>query len=317
MFPDFEEGKVAPTRKTSSQALNNYTLSIPNLIGGSADVGSSVMTVLNGGVDCTAKTPYGHNINFGIREFAMASIQNGMLLHGGLRTYVGSFLAFSDYMKGAIRMAALSHLPAIYVFSHDSIAVGEDGPTHQPVEHVTVLRSIPNTVVIRPCDAKETYGAWKLALDSTDKPHALILSRQGLATLKNTNPNSVALGAYVVSKEKRRAKYTLIATGSEVDLAIKAQEELLKHKIDVRVVSMPSWELFDQTSPEYQEKTFGVNYKNRISIEMLSPFGWAKYAKHNIGVNAFGKSAPAKDVIADFGFTVSNIVSFVKGLKED
>ena len=292
-------------------------LALPNLFGGSADVAGSVMTGLKGGVDFTPEHRDGHNINWGIREFAMAAAQNGMLLHGGVRTYVGCFFVFSDYMKNAIRMSALTHLPAIYLFSHDSIAVGEDGPTHQPIEQLAMLRSMPNLNVIRPCDARETYAAFKQALLSTKTPTAIITSRQNLPLLSNSSDGGLSMGAYIISKEKRRAKFTLIATGSEVSLAIEAQKKLLEDGIDVRVVSMPCWEYFEETSEEYKEKTFDVIYKNRISIEMLSTFGWGKYAKHNIGIDTFGASGPAKEVLKKFHFTVEDIVRYVKELNNN
>jgi transketolase len=316
VIPNFEEGLKISTRKASGKALNDYMLALPNLVGGSADVAGSVITAINGGVDFTSEHREGHNINWGIREFAMASAQNGMLLHGGIRTYVGCFFVFADYMKNAIRMAALSHLPAIYLFSHDSIAVGEDGPTHQPIEQLAMLRSTPNLNVIRPCDIRETYAAWRQALLSKTTPTAIILSRQDLPLLKNSSDSGLTMGAYIVSKEKRRANFTLIATGSEVSLAIDAQTKLLQEGIDVRVVSMPCWEYFEETSEEYKEKVFGVSYKNRISLEMLSTFGWAKYAKHNIGIDVFGASAPAKEVLKKYHFTVDDVVRFVKELKD-
>ena len=313
-LPDFEEGSVS-TRVASGKALNDYMLSIPNLMGGSADVAGSVMTKLNGGVNFEPNTRYGHNINWGIREFAMASAQNGMLLHGGLRTYVGCFLVFADYMKAAIRMAALSHLPAIYLFSHDSIAVGEDGPTHQPIEQLAMLRSIPNMIVYRPADIRETYAAWREALRITDRPVALILSRQNLPLLKGSDAEGVSRGGYVVSKEQKKVQFTLIATGSEVSLAIDAQKALLNEGIDVRVVSLPSWERFLENDEAYQNEVMGVEYCKRISIEMLSTFGWSKFAKTNIGIDTFGTSAPAKDAIKKFDFNVDRIVRTIKGLK--
>ena len=236
-LPDFVAGSSISTRVASGKALNAYMLNLPNLIGGSADVAGSVMTKLDGGIDFVKGHRDGHNINWGIREFAMASAQNGMLLHGGVRTYVGCFAVFADYMKAAIRMAALSHLPAIYLFSHDSIAVGEDGPTHQPIEQLAMLRSIPNMCVIRPADERETYAAWREALRTTDHPVALILSRQNLPLLEGSSAEGVTKGAYVVSKEEKKAQLELIATGSEVSLAVSAQKMLKEEGIDVRVIS--------------------------------------------------------------------------------
>ena len=302
-LPDFAAGSATSTRVASGKALNAFMLSLPNLIGGSADVAGSVMTKLDGGVDFSPEHREGHNINWGIREFAMACAQNGMLLHGGLRTYVGCFAVFSDYMKPAIRMAALSHLPAIYLFSHDSIAVGEDGPTHQPIEQLAMLRSIPNVRVIRPADERETYAAWKEALRSIEHPTALILSRQNLPLLENSSAEGLTRGAYVVSKENKKAQLVLVATGSEVSLAIEAQKKLLEKGIDVRVVSMPSWELFEAQDEKYQEEVLLLPREKRVSVEMLSTFGWDKWAKFHMGINEFGASAPAKDVFKKFNFT--------------
>ena len=312
--PEFEAGSATSTRVASGKALNDYMLAIPMLMGGSADVAGSVMTKLNGGIDFTPEHREGHNVNWGIREFAMAAAQNGMLLHGGMRSYVGCFAVFSDYMKPAIRMAALSHLPAIYLFSHDSIAVGEDGPTHQPIEQLAMLRSIPNMRVIRPADEKETYAAWREALRSVETPTALILSRQNLPLLKGSNADGLAKGAYVISKEEKKAELILIATGSEVSLAIEAQKKLLEEKIDVRVVSMPSWELFEEQSEVYKKEVLSLPKAKRVSIEMLSTFGWAKYADTNMGLDHFGASAPAKEVIKKFDFTADHLVNICKEL---
>ena len=307
-MPDFEAGSSTSTRVASGKALNAYMLSIPMLVGGSADVAGSVMTKLNGGVDFTPDHREGHNVNWGIREFAMASAQNGMLLHGGIRSYVGCFAVFSDYMKPAIRMAALSHLPAIYLFSHDSIAVGEDGPTHQPIEQLAMLRSIPNMRVFRPADERETFAAWREALRSTSTPTALILSRQNLPLLEHSSAEGVARGAYVVSLENKRAELVLIATGSEVSLAIEAQKKLLEKRIDVRVVSMPSWELFQEQDAAYRKEVLLLPSERRVSIEMLSTFGWNRWAKYNMGIDEFGASAPAKEAIKKFNFTSDRLV---------
>ncbi len=307
-LPDFVEGSATSTRVASGKALNAYMLACPMLVGGSADVAGSVMTKLDGGVNFTPEHREGHNVNWGIREFAMGCMQNGMLLHGGIRSYVGCFAVFSDYMKPAIRMAALSHLPAIYLFSHDSIAVGEDGPTHQPIEQLAMLRSIPNMRVIRPADERETYAAWKVALKSTKTPTALILSRQNLPLLPNSSDEGVSKGAYVVSYEKKKADLVLIATGSEVALAIEAQEKLLLRHIDVRVVSMPSWEIFQEQDIEYRRSVLLLPSERRVSVEMLSTFGWGKWAKYHMGIDGFGTSAPAKDAINKFKFNSDTLV---------
>ena len=243
----------------------------------------------------------------------MTAIQNGMLLHGGVRTYVGSFLVFSDYMKSGMRMACLSELPAIYLFSHDSIAVGEDGPTHQPIEQVATLRLFPNMNVIRPCDARETYAAWQVALRSLKTPTSLILSRQVLPQLANSSAEGLYKGAYVIS-DNSKAKFIIIASGSEVDLALKAQKALLEKNIPTRVVSMPSWELFEAQSEEYKKSIFNMQKEKRISVEMMSKFGWDQYAEHHLSVDTFGKSAKAADVINAYGFTVDNLVAKVEEL---
>ncbi len=313
-LPDFVEGSSTSTRVASGKALNAYMLACPMLVGGSADVAGSVMTKLDNGVNFTPDHREGHNVNWGIREFAMGCMQNGMLLHGGIRSYVGCFAVFSDYMKPAIRMAALSRLPGIYLFSHDSIAVGEDGPTHQPIEQLAMLRSIPNVRVIRPADERETYSAWKLALKSTETPTALILSRQNLPLLEGSNDEGVARGAYVVSKEKKRADLVLIATGSEVSLAIEAQKKLLDKKIDVRVVSMPSWEIFAKQDLEYRKSVLLLPSERRVSVEMLSTFGWGKWAKYHMGIDEFGASGPAKDVFKKFDFTSDRLVKLCEDI---
>ena len=315
VYPEFQEGSAKSTRVASGQALNFLMLSMPNMFGGSADVAGSVMTKLDNGANFDASNREGHNINWGIREFAMASAQNGMLLHGGVRSYVGAFFVFSDYMKPAIRMAALSHVPAIYLLSHDSIAVGEDGPTHQPIEQAAMLRSIPNVDLIRPCDERETYGAWFAALESKNHPTAIILSRQNLPLLPGSDGEKLKLGAYVVTKEQKEAQYVLIATGSEVSLAVQAQALLLEKGIDVRVVSMPCWSYFERQDTAYKASVINLPREKCVSIEMLSTFGWAKYAALNIGLDTFGASAPAKDVIKKFNFTPEFVAEQVENLK--
>ena len=314
LYPEFEVGKVVATRNSSGAALNQYTLSLPNLFGGSADVASSVQTQIKGGEFYSPEHRDGKSICYGIRELAMTAIANGILLHKGIRTYAGSFFVFSDYLKPAIRLACLQKLPMIYLFSHDSIAVGEDGPTHQPVEQLAMLRSLPNLNVIRPCDEKETYGAWQIALKSKETPTVILLSRQGLPTLKESDPKLVEKGAYVVS-DRKNPKYVIIATGSEVALALKAQEKLDDEKIPVRVVSMPSTELFDAQDKKYQEKILPLGKDKTISLEMLSTFGWGKYADHNYGIDSFGASGKAADVINAYHFDENSFVNFVKGIK--
>lgn len=314
-YPEFVAGSSTSSRVASGKALNFFMNKLSNLFGGSADVAGSVMTKLDNGSNYFIDNRGGHNLNWGIREFAMASAQNGMLLHGGVRSYVGCFFVFSDYMKPAIRMAALSHLPAIYLFSHDSIAVGEDGPTHEPIEQLAMLRSIPNVDTIRPCDERETYAAWNAALDSTKRPTALILSRQNLPLLDGSSKKGVYAGAYVISKEAKKPEYILVATGSEVSLAVDAQKLLAADGIDVRVVSMPCWSYFDAQSADYKKSVFCLDRDHTVSIEMLSSFGWDKYAAHHVCLDSFGKSAPAKDVINSFGFTADKVAAFVKNIK--
>lgn len=309
--PVFAADNNDSSRVASGKALNENYNKIPFLMGGSADVAGSVMTKITDGINFEPKSPKGRNVNWGIREFAMAAAQNGMLLHGGLKTYVGCFCVFADYMKPAIRMAALSKLPAIYLFSHDSIAVGEDGPTHQPIEQLAMLRSIPNCDVIRPCDARETYAAWEIALQSKDHPTCLVLSRQNLPLL-TSKFKEVSKGAYVISKEHKHLDATLVATGSEVSLAVAAQKALLEEGIDVRVVSMPSWFSFEKQDEQYKSDVFGVSKDKVFAIEMLSSFGWHKYADHIMSVDSFGTSAPAKEAIKAFHFLPEDVVAFVK-----
>ncbi len=308
--PKFDPDNNDSTRVSSGKALNELYNKVPFLMGGSADVAGSVMTKITDGVNFSPKTPKGRNVNWGIREFEMAAAQNGMLLHGGLKTYVGAFLVFVDYMKAAVRMAALSKLPGIYLLSHDSLAVGEDGPTHQPIEQLAMLRSIPNVNVIRPCDARETYAAWKVALESKETPTALILSRQNLPLLASKY-KEVEKGAYIISKESKRLDATIVATGSEVSLAVEAQKELLARGVDVRVVSMPSTYLFDKQDKQYRESVLGVSKDKVFAVEMLSSFGWYKYADHVMGIDTFGTSAPAKDAIKAYDFTAEHLVKFV------
>ena len=308
--PKFLPENNDSTRVSSGKALNELYNKVPFLMGGSADVAGSVMTKITDGVNFTYKTPKGRNVNWGIREFEMAAAQNGMLLHGGLKTYVGAFLVFVDYMKAAVRMAALTKLPGIYLLSHDSLAVGEDGPTHQPIEQLAMLRSIPNVNVIRPCDARETYAAWKVALESKETPTCLILSRQNLPLLASKY-KEVEKGAYVISKEAKRVDATIVATGSEVSLAVEAQKELATRGVDVRVVSMPSTFLFDKQPKEYKEAVLGVSKDKVFAVEMLSSFGWYKYADHVMSVDTFGTSAPAKDAIKAYDFTSEHLVKFV------
>ena len=294
------------TRSTSGRILQAIVATSPYFLGGAADVAGSVMTALPGDPSFFPKTLNGKNMDYGIREFAMAAINNGILLHKGLKTYGGCFLVFSDYMKNAIRMSALEHLPAIYLFSHDSIAVGEDGPTHQPVEQLVALRSIPHLVTLRPADAKEMKAAWKMALESKDHPVALILSRQNLPLLASSSEEGTRNGAYVIAKDEN-PEIEIIASGSEVSLALEVKKILNEKGISLMVVSMPSMELFRNKEKQYQEEVLPLPYEKRYSLEMLSPLLWHEWAKHTIGMEGFGASGKESDVEAHFGFTKEEV----------
>lgn len=316
---DVSTFKSDSTRNISEVLLNYYHDNLPFLVGGSADVASSVKTNLKNGVNFTALTPGGTNINWGIREFLMLSASNGMLLHGGLRTYSGSFLVFSDYAKSAIRMAALSNLPAIYLFSHDSIAVGEDGPTHQPIEHLTMLRSIPNLNVYRPCDAKETYGAYKAALKSKTTPTAIILSRQTLPLLDSSlYEGDFEKGGYLVMKtQKETPDGVILATGSEVSLALEVREELLGQNLHLDVVSIPCYDVFEKQSEEYIKSVIRATRNKVFSLEMGSTLGWYRFSEHPYGIDTFGLSSKDKDLLKHFKFTKDDVCEFiVKYLKK-
>ncbi len=315
----FEDGSIA-TRVASGKALNVLAKKVPQLMGGSADLAPSTKTIINGSADHTSETPSGRNIRFGVREHAMGAIVNGLALHGGVIPYGATFLIFSDYLRPSIRLAALMNTHSIFVFTHDSIAVGEDGPTHQPVEQIMSLRAIPNFTVIRPCDANETVEAWKVAV-SRRKPTALILSRQGTPTLdrnKYAAADNLEKGAYIISDCEGRPDIILIATGSEVSLALKAQEQLSQEsKIKARVVSMPSWELFNEQSSDYKEMVLPSDIKVRLAIEAGSGFGWGKWVGDSgdtISVDRFGSSAPGSRVLNEYGFSVENVLKKSKTL---
>jgi transketolase len=308
-LPEYPADFKESSRVTSGKFIISLHQSCPFAFGGSADVAASVMTNLPDDPDFSRDHPEGRDVNWGIREFAMAGAQNGIQLHKGLKTYVGCFLIFSDYMKSAIRMSCLEKIPAIYLFSHDSIAVGEDGPTHEPIEQLAMLRSIPGLDVIRPADAKETYAAWTLALKQSHVPTAIILSRQSLPLLPGSSLEGVEKGAYIVSKAAKKPDYQIIATGSEVSLAIAVQGLLAAQGIQIEVVSMPSWERFEAQDKAYQASVLHLPYEKRISLEMASTFGWTKFAKTNLGIDEFGASAPAAAVLDHFGFTPEKIVA--------
>ena len=311
--PNFVEGYNNATRNVSGDLLNIYSDNSSLLFGGSADVAGSVKTALKNKSTFTAENYAGQNVNFGIREHAMCAIANGIAAHGGIRPYVGSFLVFSDYAKGALRTAALMGLPVTYLFSHDSIAVGEDGPTHQPIEHLASLRLLPNFNVIRPCDANETAGAYEIAFTSVDTPTAIILTRQNLKTVRGCSKNKVKKGAYVLSYEKDRLDAIILATGSEVNLAYEAQKVLLEEGIDVRVVSMPSTYLFEKQNKVYKESVLPRDVKT-LAVEMGVGACWYKYADEVMSIETFGASGPANQVIEAYKFTVADCVNNVKKL---
>ncbi|MDD3840288.1 MAG: transketolase [Clostridia bacterium] len=312
---DFD-GDMA-TRKSSGIVLNKIADKVTNLIGGSADLAPSNNTNMKDKGDFTPETRTGRNLHFGVREHAMGSIINGITLHGGLRAFGATFLVFADYMRPAIRLAALMKQPAIYVFTHDSIAVGEDGPTHQPIEHLASLRVIPGLTVIRPCDAKETADAWVAAIKNTEGPTALILTRQGLPTIDKLPEDSIKGGYILKDSEKDMPDVILMASGSEVSLVMNASQQLKDKGIDARVVSMPSWEIFDKQSEEYKNKVLPDNVKTRVAVEAGSTMGWHKYVGDQgvvIGIDRFGASAPGDVVMEKFGFTVENVVKNVMDL---
>lgn len=306
-LPTFPENESNATRNTSNVLLSLAQQELPNLIGGSGDVASSVKTDVKGETIFTADNPKGTIMRFGIREFGMATILNGMLLHGGLRTYGGSFMVFIDYFKAALRMAALQKLPQIFLLSHDSIAVGEDGPTHQPIEQLSGLRSIPNVRVYRPADSNECAESWRQALLSTDHPTCIVLTRQNVPLLAGTNGDGVDKGGYVVSKENSKLDYTIIASGSEVSLAIEAQKMLLERGIDGRVVSLPEARVFLSQPQEYKDEVLGVDRSKRLVVEMDSSWGLGIFSDNIMSVDSFGLSAPAKDVVNSFGFNKENV----------
>ncbi|MEZ7734442.1 transketolase [Gemella sp. 27098_8_149] len=308
-------GEAQATRNSSQDAINSVAAVLPTFFGGSADLSHSNMTFIKGDnlQDDAHRTE--RNVQFGVREFAMATVLNGLMLHGGVRVFGGTFFVFSDYLKGALRLSALQNLPVTYVFTHDSIAVGEDGPTHEPIEHLASLRTIPNTYVFRPADATETQAAWYLSQKTNDRPTSIVLTRQNLPILENSSFEKVAKGAYVVYETSADFDTILIATGSEVALAIDVARELEKDGSKVRVVSMPSVELFEEQSKEYKEELLPLNIRRRVSLEMGNSALWYKYVGLDglaIGIDKFGASAPANKVIEEYGFTVEAVVEKIK-----
>lgn len=313
-LPHFGHDVKQATRAASGKVLAAIVPHLPTLIGGSADLSGSDKTFVAGMGEFHVDAA-GHYVRYGVREFGMGAIMNGMVLHGGVRPYGGTFLVFSDYLRNAIRMAALMGLPVIYVFSHDGIGVGEDGPTHQPIEQVMSLRMIPNLTVIRPADGNETVVAWQAALERKHGPTALILTRQALPTYQ-TNPSDIARGGYVLS-DAENPLALLLATGSEVEIAMQAQGQLREQGIATRVVSLPSWELFEQQSQAYRDAVLPPHITARVSIEAGTPLGWERYTGtfgKVIGINRFGASAPYKQVYAHLGISAEAMVEAVQAI---
>lgn len=314
-LPVYEEGTAQASRVSSKDAIQAIAKAVPNVWGGSADLSGSNNTTIADEKEFQPGSYEGRNIWFGVREFAMASAMNGIHLHGGTRVYGGTFFVFTDYLRPAVRMSAIQNLPVIYVLTHDSVAVGEDGPTHEPIEQLASVRCMPNVQVIRPADGNETSAAWIQALETTNKPTILVLSRQNLPVLPNSKEmakEGVSKGGYVISKaESDTPEGILIATGSEVNLAVQAQKELKAQGKDVSVVSLPSFDLFEAQDEAYKESVLPKAVTKRVAIEAASPFGWERYIGSEgkmIGIDHFGASAPGDFVLEQFGFTVDNVV---------
>jgi transketolase len=320
-LPTFEPSdKKVATRAASGKVLNAIAESLPHLIGGAADLSPSTETNLKEFDSFTSENRDGRNFHFGIREHAMGSALNGMALTKGVLPFGATFLMFSEYMRPPIRLAAIMKIAPIFVYTHDSIGLGEDGTTHQPVEQLASLRSIPNITVIRPADANETAQAWKAALEHKGGPTVLVFTRQGLPILdqkKYGSATGLEKGAYILSEASNKPDLILMATGSEVALILDAQAKLEADGISTRVVSMPSWELFEKQSAAYKEEVFPKASRKRLAVEMASPMGWHKYITDEgdmLGMTTFGESAPAEDLYKHFGFTVDNVVARAKAL---
>ena len=310
------EGPEA-TRNTSGKLLNKIKSVMPNLIGGSADLAPSNKTNMKDAGDFSASNYSGSNLHFGVREQAMAAITNGIELHGGLRAFAATFFVFSDYTKPMARLSALMKLPVTYIFTHDSIGVGEDGPTHEPIEQLAAFRSLPNFNVFRPCDTVETAAAWMQAVTSKETPTALVLTRQNLPQIAGSSKDALKGGYVIADSQKAEPDAILIASGSEVSLAVDAKTELAKEGMDVRVVSMPCMELFEQQTAEYKESVLPNACRKRVAIEALSDFGWYRYVGLDgkvVSMKGFGASGPAAELFKKFGFTVENVVETVKSL---
>lgn len=311
-----KEQTAVATRKASQLCLENIMGRIPQVIGGSADLAASNLTFVEGMKNITAADYNGNNVMYGIREHAMGAIMNGMALHGGVIPYGGTFFVFSDYMRPSMRLAALMGLRVVYVLTHDSIGVGEDGPTHQPIEHLASYRAMPNIYTFRPCDVVETAEAWEIALESEKTPSILALSRQSVPTLRTDSAENLSKrGGYVISKAQREPQATIIATGTEVSLAVAAQKQLNESGIAVNVVSMPCCELFDQQPEDYKRSVLGS--APRVALEAAAVYGWERYtgkSENVIGLNSFGASGKGDEVYKHFGITVENVVKKVREL---
>jgi len=311
------DDKPQATRNLSGTLINRLKTAVPGLIGGAADLAPSTKTYMNDMGDFSKDNYAGRNLHFGVRELAMAAIGNGLALHGGLRAYVSTFFVFSDYTKPMVRLSALMNLPVTYVFTHDSIGVGEDGPTHEPIEQLAMLRAVPNLNVFRPADATETAAAWYHAATVTNAPTALVLTRQNLPQLAGSSKEALKGGYILEDSSKAEPDAILIASGSEVSLAVEAKNMLAGEGIDVRVVSMPCMDLFEQQSQEYRDAVLPKSVRSRVAIEALSDFGWGKYVGLDgacVAMRGFGASAPAEQLFEKFGFTVERVVEVTKSV---
>lgn len=319
-LPEYDLNHSGASRADSGEIIQKLSEFVPSFFGGSADLAGSNKSNVKEAKDYNKDTPEGKNVWFGVREFAMGAAVNGMAAHGGLHPYAATFFVFSDYLKPALRLSSIMGLNSTFIFTHDSIAVGEDGPTHEPIEQLAGLRAIPNMNVIRPADGNETRVAWEVALESEQTPTSLVLTRQNLPTLdvdKQTVENGVRKGAYIVFETEQQLEYLLLASGSEVNLAVEAAKELEQQGKGVRVISMPNWYAFEQQSSEYKESILPFDVTKRIAIEMASPLGWHKYIGIEgkvIGIDSFGASAPGDLVVEKYGFTKENILKQVRSL---
>ncbi|MBS3749936.1 MAG: transketolase, partial [Anaerolineales bacterium] len=324
-LPTFSaDPKGMATRAASGKVINAITTAVPDLIGGSADLAPSNKTWIDGSPDFQSQQYHGRNFHFGVREHAMGAIVNGMGLHGGVIPYAGTFLVFSDYMRPAVRLSALSKIPALWIYTHDSIGLGEDGPTHQPIEQLSSLRAIPGIVVIRPMDANEVVQAWKVAISDKKRPMALVLTRQNVPVVdRSSYASAVGLekGAYVLADVgEGDPEIILMASGSEVDLILKAGEKLAEEGVSVRVVSFPSWELFEEQDQEYQDSVLLPDLKMRLAVEAGVGQGWYRWVGSQgliLSVETFGASAPGSRVFKEYGFTVENVINKARNLVKE